>query len=108
MNAECGMRKVELEFEPPYVGSYGDRRGAKLALLLTAVAALAAPAVAELRVPAFTAYLDPEPNRAKVSAKTGITDWRDSALRGALVRGVQNCRPSPMRAGAAVADGHQC
>ena len=32
---------------------------------------------AELRVPAATAYLDPNPEGAQVSAKRGITGWRD-------------------------------
>src|ERR1041384_3455646 len=31
----------------------------------------------ELRVPAFTAYLDPNPNAARVSANSGITGWSD-------------------------------
>jgi hypothetical protein len=35
---------------------------------------------AELRVPAFTAYLDPNPNGASVSEKEGITGWRDPTL----------------------------
>lgn len=34
---------------------------------------------AELRVPAFTAYLDPDPNGAKVS-KTGIAGWKNPEL----------------------------
>lgn len=35
---------------------------------------------AELRIPAFTAYLDPDPNGAKVSKDTGITGWKDDSL----------------------------
>ncbi len=35
----------------------------------------------ELRVPAFTAYLDPHPEGASVSEKHGITDWKDPALK---------------------------
>ena len=35
----------------------------------------------ELRVPAFTAYLDPKPDGARVSANSGITGWADPALK---------------------------
>jgi hypothetical protein len=42
----------------------------------TLVAALVAQAQAELRVPASTAYLDPDPNGARIS-KSGITDWKN-------------------------------
>ena len=35
----------------------------------------------ELRVPAFTAYLEPAPDGAEVSAKAGITGWTDPALK---------------------------
>jgi hypothetical protein len=45
-----------------------------LALLL-----LASSAFAELRVPASTAYLDPDPNGAKV-AKEGISDWTNPQI----------------------------
>lgn len=40
---------------------------------------LAFAARAELRVPAFTAYLDPDPNGAKVS-KDGIAGWTNPAI----------------------------
>jgi len=40
-----------------------------------------APAAAELRVPAFTAYLDPDVRGARVSARSGITGWDDPALQ---------------------------
>ena len=40
----------------------------------------AAPA-AELRVPAFTAYLDPDVRGARVSPRSGITDWNDPELK---------------------------
>jgi hypothetical protein len=36
---------------------------------------------AELRVPAFTAYLDPNPDGADVSARGGISGWTDPALK---------------------------
>jgi hypothetical protein len=38
-------------------------------------------AQAELRVPAFTAYLEPDPDGADVSPDSGITGWTDPALR---------------------------
>ena len=47
-----------------------------LALLLLATAAHA-----ELRVPAFTAYGDPDPNALHVSSKDGITGWKDPAQK---------------------------
>jgi hypothetical protein len=36
---------------------------------------------AELRVPAFTAYLDPDVEGARVSRRSGITGWDDPALK---------------------------
>ena len=36
---------------------------------------------AELRVPAFTAYLEPEANGATVSEKTGVTGWKGGATK---------------------------
>ena len=36
---------------------------------------------AELRVPASTAYLAPEVDGARVSARSGITGWKDAALQ---------------------------
>lgn len=50
-------------------------RFASLVLLAT----LAVQADAELRVPASTAYLDPNPNGAKVS-KSGISDWKNPEI----------------------------
>jgi hypothetical protein len=38
-------------------------------------------AQAELRVPAFTAYLEPEPDGARVSERSGISDWTDPSLK---------------------------
>jgi hypothetical protein len=35
----------------------------------------------ELRVPAFTAYLDPSPNGARVSARAGVTGWLSPDLK---------------------------
>jgi len=48
-------------------------------LILSLVFALAAHA--ELRVPAFTAYLDPQPNGASVTEKSGVSNWHDPALK---------------------------
>jgi len=41
----------------------------------------AAVARAELRVPAFTAYLEPDPDGAEISEETGVTGWTDPALK---------------------------
>lgn len=49
------------------------------ALLLAA--GLFTQAHAELRVPAFTAYLDPDANGASVSKESGISKWTDPALK---------------------------
>ena len=38
-------------------------------------------AEAALRVPAFTAYLDPEPDGARVSSRGGISGWTNPALK---------------------------
>ena len=38
-------------------------------------------AQAELRVPAFTAYLEPDPDGAQVSSRSGISDWTDPSLQ---------------------------
>jgi heme-degrading monooxygenase HmoA len=49
-----------------------------LALLLAALPALRA---AELRIPAHTAYLDPDVSGARVSERSGITGWRNPDLK---------------------------
>ena len=51
-----------------------------ITLLLILTAQFTAPARAELRVPAFTAYLEPEANGAKVG-KDGITGWTNAEIR---------------------------
>ncbi len=38
-------------------------------------------AQAEVRVPAFTAYLDPDPDGARVSQRSGITGWANPSLK---------------------------
>jgi len=48
-----------------------------LALFLSALCG----AQAQLRVPAFTAYLEPDPDGASVSTHSGISDWTDPALK---------------------------
>jgi len=52
------------------------RRLAILCLLATA----AVPAAAQLRVPAFTAYLDPDLEGARISGK-GLTGWDNPSIR---------------------------
>ncbi len=53
----------------------------KMLPLLTLLLLTSLPATAELRVPAFTAYLDPDPNGARVSERVGITGWKNPALK---------------------------
>lgn len=53
----------------------------KLRLALVSMIVAAAAARAELRVPAFTAYLDPAVDGARVSSRSGITGWNDPALK---------------------------
>ncbi len=48
-----------------------------LTLLLLATTA----AHAELRIPAFTAYVHPDVEGAHVSARTGVTQWKDPSLK---------------------------
>lgn len=50
-------------------------------LLSGLLLAAATTAQAELRVPAFTAYVDPNPDGARVSQRSGITGWNDPALK---------------------------
>src|SRR5258708_7835390 len=52
-----------------------------LALLLCTPALLMGAGRADdepLRVPAFTAYCEPDPNGVKISAKEGVTGWTDT------------------------------
>ena len=44
-------------------------------------ALLAGPAAGALRVPAFTAYIDPDVRGARVSGRSGITRWSDPAMK---------------------------
>ena len=37
-------------------------------------------AQAQLRVPAFTAYLEPDPDGARVSPRSGVSDWTDPSI----------------------------
>lgn len=54
----------------------------KLSKLVAVVALSGMLAQAEsLRVPAFTAYLEPDVDGARVSGRSGITGWRDPALK---------------------------
>jgi len=49
--------------------------------LLSLVAVTCLHAQAELRIPAFTAYLSPNPDGARVSERSGITGWKNPALK---------------------------
>jgi hypothetical protein len=51
------------------------------AYLVLAIALVGEISHAEMRVPAFTAYLDPRPEGARISARSGITGWVDPALK---------------------------
>lgn len=44
---------------------------------LLAILLLATAAHAELRIPAFTAYIHPDVEGAQISARTGVTEWKD-------------------------------
>src|SRR5438552_2409380 len=59
----------------------GGPRLEGLPMKAIAVLVLAATAHAELRVPAFTAYIDPNPNALHVSSKDGIIGWKDPSQR---------------------------
>jgi len=50
-------------------------------LILPALLCAVATARAELRVPAFTAYLEPNPDGAEVSDDFGIRGWQNPALK---------------------------
>ena len=53
-------------------------RHSTLRALFTALLFLTPAAVrAELRVPAHTAYLEPDSGGARVSSKSGVTGWKD-------------------------------
>jgi len=52
-----------------------------LALGLVGLVLVAAADPGEIRVPAFTAYLEPDVNGARVSARSGITGWTNPAIR---------------------------
>jgi len=54
---------------------------ARRLLVFTCVISVSVAARAELRVPAFTAYLDPDVEGARVSSSSGITGWKDPALK---------------------------
>jgi hypothetical protein len=52
--------------------------------------AMAAPGSAgELRVPAFTAYLDPDVTGARVSSRSGVTGWDDPNLKVLWFGGIE-------------------
>jgi len=51
-------------------------------MALVAFAGVAVPiSASELRVPAFTAYLDPDVTGARVSSRSGLTGWNNPSLK---------------------------
>lgn len=50
-----------------------------IGILCLAAATLEVAAAADLTIPAFTAYLDPDANGARISQNDGITRWRSSS-----------------------------
>jgi hypothetical protein len=59
----------------------GQSHSLMLAWVVVSFIGPAVTSAAELRVPAFTAYLDPDVEGARVSGRTGITGWKDPALK---------------------------
>ncbi|MHB1035489.1 MAG: DUF3472 domain-containing protein [Pirellulales bacterium] len=53
----------------------------RILLALSILAAMVGAARAELRVPGSTAYLAPDPSAARVSARSGVTGWKDPAVQ---------------------------
>jgi len=53
----------------------------KKSSLLTFIVAVCVSARAELQIPAFTAYLSPDADGARVSERSGITRWTNPALK---------------------------
>lgn len=53
----------------------------RLVVCVTMLCAAAPALPAELRVPATTAYLQPNTGGARVSAKSGVTGWRDPKVK---------------------------
>src|SRR5678815_3777086 len=54
------------------------KKSIALAALLSLIASVAR---AEVRVPAFTAYTDPDASGARISQTSGLTGWRDPNLK---------------------------
>ena len=52
-----------------------------LHVILFLVGMVSAASAAELRIPAFTAYLDPDVRGARVSPRSGITGWNNPELK---------------------------
>lgn len=56
-------------------------RSRKITLIIASLSLSLWAVQAETRVPAFTAYLDPDVDGAHVSARSGLTAWKDPALK---------------------------
>ena len=72
---------------------------------LASILLIATVAHAELRVPAFTAYGDPNPDALHVSSKNGITDWKDPAEKVLWFGEFKDGRKTRWRPGSAAAEG---
>ena len=48
--------------------------------ILTLLCSLAITAHAELRVPAFTGYSDPDANGARISSRSGVSEWKGQSI----------------------------
>ncbi len=51
----------------------------KITSILCALA-FSLPASAELRVPAFTGYADPNPEGARISSRSGVSEWKGQSI----------------------------
>lgn len=51
----------------------------KITTILCALA-FSLPAFAELRVPAFTGYSDPNPEGARISSRSGVSEWKGQSI----------------------------
>ena len=77
----CGEAQVERWTLAPESFSFHNALDMKQKLLLTLFLFSFCQLQAEWRVPAFTAYLEPDPDGAQVTESEGVSDWKDPALK---------------------------